>query len=252
MMDAATSRATARSQIYAFLAQAFAEPDAASHAGLQAMLGAAEAALAVLDAAESRAAFAEVRAELERVDASERAAAHHRIFGHLVSGDCPPYESEYGNSHIFQKTHCLADHAGFLEAFGLAPAPGFADRLDHIAIELEFLHVLAAKEAYALAHGHGEERLTIVREAARKYVQDHVGRWVPAFAVRLEAKAQEGPYAALARLLAAFIAEETRELGITPVAASALAPEPQPDDGTAGCEGCLTGAELGPAMRGEP
>lgn len=253
MFDADTaSRATARSRLYAFLARAFAEPDSTSLAELRAMLPAVATALAVLDVPHGRASFAEVCAELECMSAGELAAAHRRVFGHLVSGDCPPYEGEYGNVHIFQKTQCLADHAGFLEAFGMAPAPGFADRLDHIAVELEFLHVLTAKEAYAIAHSHGEERLGIVCGAERKYLQDHVGRWVPAFAARLEVKAGEGLYAALARLLAAFVAEETHALGVTPTSASAPSLGPQPDEAPAGCESCLKGFDPSPALGGEP
>lgn len=243
-------RARARSQIYAVLAQAFADPDASTLAWLKETLPTAETALATAGGAESRVALAAVRSEIGVLDEDEIFAAHHRIFGHGVSGDCPPYEGEYGHPHIFQKTQCLADNAGFLEAFGLALAPGLADRLDHIAVELEFLHVLAAKEAYALAHNHGEEQLAMVRDATRRYLKDHLGRWVPAFAARLESKAQDGPYAALARLLAAFIAEETQALDVAPVLATLAAS--QSDDELAMCEGCEAASVFAPAMRGAP
>lgn len=244
--------ATARSRVYAFLAQAFADPDAATYAWLLQTLPTAEAALAAIGMTQSRAALAAVRDEFDGLERDKLAAAHRRVFGHLVSSDCPPYEGEYGHSHIFQKTQCLADNAGFLRAFGLAPAPGHADRLDHLSVELEFLHVLAAKEAYALGHDHGEERLAIVRDATRKYFEHHLGRWAPAFAARLESRAQDGPYAALARLLAAFVAEEAQALNVTPVPPAAAPFTPQPDDEPAGCEGCLTATDFNPAMRGEP
>ncbi len=244
--------AKARSQVYAFLAQAFADPDAATLTWLKQALPTAEAALATISGTESCAALAAVRSEIDGLDEDELAAAHHRVFGHGVSGDCPPYEGEYGHPHIFQKTQSLADNAGFLEAFGLASAPGLTDRLDHIAVELEFLHVLAAKEAYGLAHGHGEERLAIVRDATQKYLRDHLGRWAPAFAVRLESKAQDGPYAALARLLTAFIEEETLALDAAPVPAAAALLVPQPDDDPAICNGCAAASVFNPAMRGEP
>jgi TorA maturation chaperone TorD len=244
--------ATAHSQVYAFLAQAFADPDATTLAWLKQALPTAETALATIGGTKSRAALAAFCSEIDDLDKYILAAAHHRVFGHGVSGDCPPYEGEYGHPHIFQKTQSLADNAGFLEAFGLAPAPGLTDRLDHIAVELEFLHVLAAKEAYALAHGHGEERLAIVRDATRKYLKDHLGRWAPAFAARLESKAQDGPYAALARLLAAFIAEETLALDVVPVPAAAAPLAPQLDDELAICDGCAAASVFNPAMRGEP
>ena len=152
-----------------------------------------------------------------------------------------------------RRLRSLADNAGFFQAFGLMSAPGLADRLDHISIELEFLHILAAKEAYALIQGHGEERLAIVRDAARKYFEHHLGRWAPAFAARLESKAQDGPYAALARLLAAFVAEETLALDVTPFPAAAISLAPQSGDESAICDGCTAAAVFNPnpAMRGE-
>ncbi len=242
--------AKARSQVYAFLAQAFANPDAATLAWLKQTLPTAEVALATIGGTESCAALAAVCSEIDGLDEDEFAVAHHRVFGHGVSGDCPPYEGEYGHAHIFQKTQSLADNAGFFQAFGLAPAPSLTDRLDHISIELEFLHILAAKEAYALTQGHGEERLAIVRDAARKYFEHHLGRWAPAFAARLESKAQDEPYAALARLLAAFIAEETLALDVAPVPSTSFAS--QPDDEQAVCDGCAAVSVFNPAMRGEP
>jgi DMSO reductase family type II enzyme chaperone len=248
---AAASAASARSQAYAFLALAFADPDAETQASLRQMLPATEAALAAVGSSRSRPALAAVGAELDGLQEGELAAAHQRIFGHLISGDCPPCEGEYGHAHIFQKTQCLADNAGFLKAFGLEPAPGLADRLDHISMELEFLHVLAAKEAYALARGHGEERVAIVRDAARRYLRDHLGRWAPAFAARLEAKAEDGPYAALARLLAAFIAEDASGLDVAlgPVEVRPVSPS---EEERLDCEQCAAAAAFNPTMRGEP
>jgi len=236
--------ATARSHVYAFLAQSFAAPDPPTHAWLRRALPVVEAALTTIGATRSRGVFAAVRAEFTGLNQPELAAAHSRVFGHLISGDCPPYEGEYGNAHIFQKTQCLADNAGFFEAFGLAAAPDLADRLDHIAIELEFLHVLAAKEAHALAYDHGEARLAVVQEATRKYFAQHLGRWAPAFAAQLESKAKDGLYAALARMLAAFVADETHALGVTPGESDAAPMVLQADDGAVGCEGCAKAALL--------
>lgn len=242
----------ARSTAYGFLAQAFSDPNAKTLACLGRAMPAAEAALATIGEADSRAAFAAVRRELEQTDAEALAARHHSVFGHGVSGDCPPYEGEYGYSHIFQKAHRLADNAGFIDAFGLAPAPGFADRLDHISVELEFMHVLATKAAYALHHGHGEERLTIVHDAMRKYFVEHLGRWARAFAARLEAKAQNGPYAALAQLLAAFVAGEARAMDVGMLPADLPLSEAEADQAPPPCEACAQAGDLNPAMRGSP
>lgn len=251
MTDTAIAGATARSEVYAFLASAFADPNANTLASLSRLLPVTQAAVSTIGSTRAQAALSAVQEELDRLQDGELAAAHHRVFGHLLSGDCPPCEGEYGNAHIFQKTQCLADNAGFLKAFGLEPAPGLADRLDHISVELEFLHVLAAKEAYALARGHGEERVAIVRDAARRYLRDHLGRWAPAFAARLEAKAQSGPYAALARLLAAFVAEDASSLDValSPVDVRPVSPS---DDERSDCEECAAAAASSATMRGQP
>ncbi|MBZ0140082.1 MAG: molecular chaperone TorD family protein [Pseudorhodoplanes sp.] len=245
------AEARAQSQVYAFLAQAFADPDGTTLTRIRQALPATEAALTTIGGTDSRAALLALHREFDDLQDDDLLAAHHRVFGYGVSGDCPPYEGEYGHAHIFQKAQGLADNAGFIEAFGLAPAPGFADRLDHIAVELEFLHVLAAKEAYALAHDHGEEPLAILRAAMRNYFEHHLGRWAPAFTARLQSKAQDGPYAALARLLAAFIAEQARALDVTPAMANIAPFDPQTDDETADCSGCAAGTVFNPEMRGE-
>lgn len=246
------SRSVGRSRVYALLAQSFVEPDLTAKTRLEQALSTAESALADVGETSVRAALAAVHEALDGLEAHQLAAAHHCVFGHIASGDCPPYEGEYGQAHIFQKTQCLADNTGFYRAFGLVLAPDLAERADHISVELEFLHVLAAKEAYALVHDHGEERLTIVREATRNYLQDHLARWAPAFATRLERKARDGFYAALARLLAAFVADEVQMFGVTPSPATFVEGDPQTDEALAACDGCSVGAMPTPAMRGEP
>lgn len=252
MSDAmAMSQAAARSQVYAFLAQAFADPDPARRTLLDRTLSAAGTALEALGDARCRAALAAVGRDLDALDHGGLGAAHHRVFGHTVSGDCPPYEGEYGHAHVFQKTQCLADNNGFYRAFGLTLAPDFADRADHISVELEFLHVLAAKEAYALERDHGAEKVEIVREATRSYLRDHLGRWAPAFAARLESKARDGFYAGLARLLAAFVADEALAFDVTPAPACGISVQLQPEGSSPGCEGCLTGADVTLTRRDE-
>lgn len=242
----------ARSRIYAFLAQAFSDPNAEMLAWLKHEQAATQTALTICGGKESYAASAAVFRSIEDIDAQGLAAAHRRIFGLGVSGDCPPYEGEYGHPHIFQKTQSLADAAGFLEAFGLASAPGFADRLDHISVELEFMHVLAAKAAYAHSQGHGEERLAIVQSAMRRYFAEHLGRWTPAFAAQVHATAQEGPYAAFARLLAAFVVQEARAMDIAAVPIDMRLSGQADDEGLAACEGCAQSESFMPAMRGSP
>ena len=55
----------------------------------------------------------------------------------------------------------LADVAAFLRAFGVKERPESHERIDHVAMECEFLSLLSVKEAWALEH---EDTLTTQAE----------------------------------------------------------------------------------------
>ncbi len=149
----------------------------------------------------------------------ERAAEHRRLFGAL-SLDCPPYETCYGASHVFQQAQALADISGFYRAFGLEPSETGHERADHISAELEFMAFLALKEAHALGQGLGEQA-RICREAQKKFLEDHLGRWTRAFSQGLQKKSPEiyGPLAAslqdLVRQECASLEAGPKEVGLS-------------------------------------
>jgi TorA maturation chaperone TorD len=127
-------------------------------------------------------------------------------------------EIEYGDLRadpLFQP-HRLSDLAAFFAAFGLELAPDAAERIDHISIELEFMSVLAAKEAHALEHGSDADALAIVREAQRKFLREHLGRWSPAFSRRLARMAEGGMLGLVAKLLGGVIQLECARLNVPP------------------------------------
>ena len=139
-------------------------------------------------------------------------------FGHTVRGACPVNEIEYGDikaDPLFQP-HRLADLGAFYAAFGLEMAPDAAERQDHISIELEFMSVLAAKEAYALEHQLDDEQAAICREAQKKFLREHLGRWTPAFTRRLARMADDTALGALANFMREFITEDCARFQVTP------------------------------------
>ena len=136
---------------------------------------------------------------------------YREVFTHVHSGDCPIYETDYGPRDVWRQSNELADIAGFYRAFGFDP---LGERPDHAAVELEFLHVLAYKEAWATAHG-DEANADVCHEAAAAFARDHALAWLPALAARAEALAREGPYAAAACLLTAFCAAESERIGVS-------------------------------------
>ena len=70
----------------------------------------------------------------------------------------------------------LADLAAFYHAFGLEVAEDAGERHDHLCLELEFMCVLAAKEAYAHEHQLDAEQLAQCRDAQKTFLREHLGR----------------------------------------------------------------------------
>lgn len=140
---------------------------------------------------------------------------HRRVFSNVIALDCPPYETLFGNDHVFGQSYVMGDIAGFYSAFGVQLSQDIHERLDHLSVELEFLHFLAYKESYALCHD-GPEKLKTVVDAEKKFVKEHVGRWVPLFAGMLKKKAEYGFYKVVAELTSQWVAFDVAHLGVTP------------------------------------
>jgi TorA maturation chaperone TorD len=136
-----------------------------------------------------------------------------RIFdmGKIIS----PYETEYLQEKISRKPFELADVAGFYQAFGFDVNDGEEHResVDHIAVELEFMAILAYKELYAEERGQ-EEHLMVVREAQKKFLHEHLARWGYFFCSRLQKIACEGYYKQLGNMLESVLNAECEKHGL--------------------------------------
>jgi TorA maturation chaperone TorD len=152
---------------------------------------------------------------------------YYRTFGHQIANDCPLHETQYGAGHVFQQAQQLADIAGFYRAFGLEVADGAGERVDHLSLELEFMHVLTYREAYARLH-HGADRVAQLREAQQAFLRDHLSRWVSVLARLVGRKTQEG-YRHLVDLAAAWVAVEATALGLPAAEEVEYQPEPPLD-----------------------
>ncbi|MBI1976546.1 MAG: molecular chaperone TorD family protein [Candidatus Omnitrophica bacterium] len=109
----------------------------------------------------------------------------------------------------------MADITAFYTAFGLRLDPLIHERADHITVECEFMHFLIYKEVYALEHD-GEEKALLCRQAASRFLSEHLGRWMPAFSARLAKQAGGGILKEIAERALSFITEECQRLGIQP------------------------------------
>jgi putative dimethyl sulfoxide reductase chaperone len=167
-----------------------------------------------------------VQLKLPAIYLADLQAAHRHTFG-LAGSLC--YETEYGLPHEYRQSQEMADIAGFYRAFGFnlgGAAQGNAargsaaqgsvvrERPDHIAVELEFMHLLALKEAHALEIGIPEQ-VEICQDAQAKFLSDHLARWIELFAQAVAHNAPDTLYAPLARFAADFVQADADRLGAT-------------------------------------
>jgi TorA maturation chaperone TorD len=147
-------------------------------------------------------------------DGAALPAEYIRLF--LGSGPCPLHETAYGDGRrIAGRPVELADVQGFYQAFGFAQSEHNPDLPDHLCAELEFYSLLLVKQAYA-RDAEWRARHDIARRAARAFLADHLGRWIPALAQQLAEHGAAEPYRALAALLAAAVAEQCRRRRVAP------------------------------------
>lgn len=179
-------------------------------------------------------------AVLQRLPASAEAAnaGYERVFGLLVSSNCPPYETEYINSKFaFQRSQGLADIAGFYRAFGLEPSAVQPERQDHLVLELEFMALLLSLERAAFKSNHPDRvaRRAVCVDACRKFLNEHLIWWVPTFAHLLSKQDPSGFYGAVSTFLSALVAAERSLTGL-PLPSGRVAPSTveRPEE----CEGC--------------
>ena len=161
-------------------------------------------------------------------------AGHRRAFG-LTGSQC--YETECGLPHEFRQSQEMADIAGFYRAFGFNIGGKVRERPDHISAELEFMHVLALKEAYAAEKGVAEH-VEICVDAQCRFLQEHLGQWISLFAESLARSAEEAPYLSLARFAAAFVEADAQRFGVTVERRSLASVKPTPLAPELSCEAC--------------
>ena len=100
----------------------------------------------------------------------------------------------------------------FIEAAGMQIQAPFAGLPDHISVELEFVGQLGRAVNEKLAAGDQSEALYGLR-MKRRFFDDHLLQWAPAFCDKTIAIAERPFYAELAGLLKALLELEDQTLG---------------------------------------
>ncbi|MBI2320863.1 MAG: molecular chaperone TorD family protein [Chloroflexi bacterium] len=144
---------------------------------------------------------------IEEIDAAGLARlpeAYVRLFQISRDGVSLPYESCYGVpdgqgagwvAALLTRTYARA---------GLNVAPSAGESPDHVAVELEFMAHLCAREAAAWAEPAPREALGLLAQE-RSFLRLHLGRWLGDFAAEVRARAAEPLYVATATAAEALV-----------------------------------------------
>ncbi len=130
--------------------------------------------------------------------------------GHM---EVAPYESVH-RKDVSDLERGLVMGAATLDAkrryaqAGLGIAKDFTDLPDHIAVELEFMYYLCAKEAAA----GGSQADGVFVTAQQEFLREHFLKWLPQFCDAVERAARVRFYRDLARVTSAYIASEAADL----------------------------------------
>lgn len=122
--------------------------------------------------------MAKAAEQLLATPADELAREYARIFD--ASDGCSLHESD----HVpFSREECLAELNEYYEAFGLfsevmrAGQSRLRDGRDSVGYELDFMGVLALKEAFALSR-EWYENLALMLNAQAAFMRHHLGGWL--------------------------------------------------------------------------
>lgn len=172
--------------------------------------------------------LAELVAQVTTLSLDDWTAEYHRLFVNEVF--VPPSEGSYG---LVERGAVIGDVSGFYEAFCMQVSDA-AGPPDQMKIEMMFLCLLALKEANAVQQ-QLTDKIEITRDAEKKFLDDHVGRWLPQFAERLWSCAHHPFYRAVSRLMVAWLAAECELWKITPVAYPTQLSPSETDEGPVAC-----------------
>lgn len=145
---------------------------------------------------------------------TELAADYLRTFlGHGIDGHSAayPYESVYTSERRLLMQDARTEILALFRANGLEKDPSFKDAEDHIALELEFMQMLALRCADALRTSQDDDALALVRSQAT-FMDDHLMAWAPLFTTEMLKFAKTDFYRGLSRITEGFLTEDQKTL----------------------------------------
>ena len=144
---------------------------------------------------------------------TELAADYLRTFlGHGYSGHSAayPYESVYASEKRLLMGDARDEVLALYRAAGLDKDDSWKEPEDHVALELEFMGVLAQRTAEALRDGQEDAAIALLRRS-QGFLEDHLGQWAPLLADSMRNFAKTDFYQGLSYMLEGFV-ESDEEL----------------------------------------
>lgn len=132
----------------------------------------------------------------------ELAADYMRVFfGHGYNGHAAayPFESVYTSEKRLLMQGARDEVLALYRAAGLEKQESWKEGEDHIALELEYMQILANRSASALDVGDEDEAVALVR-SQQNFLDDHLMGWVPMMTVEMKKFARTDFYRGLAYL----------------------------------------------------
>lgn len=138
---------------------------------------------------------------------TELAADYMRVFfGHGYNGHAAayPFESVYTSEKRLLMQSARDEVLALYRAAGLDKDEDWKEGEDHIALELEYMQILAGRAADALIGGDRESAIAQLT-AQRNFLDDHLLGWAPMLAVEMKRFAKTDFYRGLASMMVGFL-----------------------------------------------
>jgi len=130
-----------------------------------------------------------------------------RDYSQLFLGPFTIPARPYGSSYLDGPKVVMGDSTMQLCALyrdgGFKVDTDFLELPDHVAVELEFLYLLS----WRIAHAEADER-TRLEAVKRRFLDEHLGRWIGPLAAAIAAHAQTNYYRRLAQMTDRVVSQE--------------------------------------------
>jgi TorA maturation chaperone TorD len=136
---------------------------------------------------------------------------YNRLF--LIRPKAPPYETIYTNAEGQMRGLLTAQLEGIYLNAGLEISPELNELPDHISVELEFMAYLCMKESEAHTPDEVLEAAHF-RDLQVSFMGQHLARWFPSFAKRIEEADPGSIYQYLLPAVYEFLRKELDLLGL--------------------------------------